>query len=285
MLRLHRPTLLACALLALLILALYASVGAAKPFHTWDWMDIVSEGGTTVLAACWLVMLLSSRPGGMVTRWLSCGLAAILLGNWADLMDEFFKMGKAFQWNHWLEALVGLGMLTLTVGLHYWRHEQAHLSEHLEKRERLFRDHRAFDRITQLADADYLRRQIRLERQRRPDANCAVALLDIDGFHLINRQFGQPEGDRALQAVGHMLLLNLRSDDLLCRYAGDRFALLMPGASEAEAAVLVRHLCDMVGRMRHHAGATLVPLTLRHACAPADSAPEIVLRQLNLAVA
>jgi diguanylate cyclase (GGDEF)-like protein len=285
MLTLHRSTLVTCALLALLILMLYASVGVAKPLYAWDWMDIVSEGGITVLAGCWLVMLLSSRPGGMVTRWLSCGLAAIMLGNWADLMDEFFKMGKAYQWNHWLEALVGFGMLTLTVGLYYWRHEQANLSQHLAKRERLFRDHRAFDRITQLADADYLRRQIRLERQRRPGQDCAVALLDIDGFHAINRAFGQPEGDRALQAVGHMLLLNLRSDDLLCRYAGDRFALLMPDTSEVEAAVLARHLCDMVGRMRHHAGATLVPLTLRHACAPADGAPDKVLRALNLAVA
>jgi diguanylate cyclase (GGDEF)-like protein len=284
MLKLHRTTLLTCTLLALLILILYASVGAVKPLHAWDWMDIVSEGGTTLLAGCWLIMLLSSRPGGMVTRWLAGGLAAIMLGNWADLMDEFFKMGKAFQWNHWLEAMVGMGMLTLTVGLYYWRHEQANLSQHLEKRERLFRDHRAFDRITQLADADYLRRQIRLERQRRPGQDCAVALLDIDGFHLINRMFGQAEGDRALQAVGHMLLLNLRSDDLLCRYAGDRFALLMPGTSEADATILAHHLCDMVGRMRHHAGGTLVPLTLRHACAAADDAPETVLRALNQAV-
>lgn len=284
MLKLHRTTLFACTLLALLILVLYASVGTFKPLRSWDWMDIVSEGGTTVLAGCWLLILLSSRPGGMVTRWLSCGLAAILLGSWADLMDEFFKMGKAFQWNHWLEALVGCGMLTLTVGLHYWRHEQASLSAHLNKRERLFRDHRAFDRITQLADAGYLRRQIRLERQRRPGLDCAVALLDIDGFHAINRTFGQAEGDRALQAVGHMLLLNLRSDDLLCRYAGDRFALLMPGTSAAEAGALARHLCDMVGRMHHHAGATRVPLTLRHACGAADAAPETVLRALNLAV-
>jgi diguanylate cyclase (GGDEF)-like protein len=176
-------------------------------------------------------------------------------------------------------------MLLLTVGLYFWRHEQANLNQHLEKRERLFRDHRAFDRLTQLSDADYLRRQIHLEQQRRPGQACAVALLDIDGFHLINRQFGQREGDRALQAVGHMLLLNLRGDDLLCRYGGDRFALLMPATCPAEAARLARHLCLMVGQMRHHAGATPVPLTLRHACASADGAPEQLLRDLSRAVA
>jgi diguanylate cyclase (GGDEF)-like protein len=285
MLKLHRLTLATCAILALLILALYASAGAAKPLHAWDWMDIASEGGTTALAGCWLVMLLSSRPGGLVTRWLSGGLAAIMLGNWADLMDEFFKMGASQHVNHWLEALVACGMVTVTVGMYFWRHEQAHLNQHLEKRERLFRDHRAVDRITQLADASYLRRQIRLERQRRPGQDCAVALLDIDGFHGINRTFGQREGDRALQAVGHMLLLNLRSDDLLCRYAGDRFAVLMPDTSAVDAASRARHLCAMVGQMRHHAGAVLVPLSLRWAAAPADAGPDAVLGQLNRAMA
>jgi diguanylate cyclase (GGDEF)-like protein len=284
MLTLHRTTLLICFMLALLILTLYAGMGMAKPLHAWDWTDIASEGGATALAGCWLLMLLGSRPGGLVTRWLSAGLAAIMLGNWADLMDEFFKMGPALQWHHWLEALVALGMVTVTVGMYFWRQEQANLNQHLEKRERLFRDHRAFDRITQLADAAYLRRQIRLERQRRPGQACAVALLDIDGFHAINRKYGQQEGDRALQAVGHMLLLNLRGDDLLCRYAGDRFAVLMPDTDEEKAAGLARHLCAMVGQMRHHAGATLVPLTLRHACAPADDAPEALLMQLSRAV-
>lgn len=285
MLKLHRSTLLLCAALASLILALYASVGVAKPFHAWDWLDIASEGGTTALAGCWLVMLLSSRPGGLVTRWLSGGLAAIMLGNWADLMDEFFKIGPGQHVNHCLEALVACGMVTVTVGMYFWRHEQAHLNQHLEKRERLFRDHRAVDRITQLADASYLRRQIRLERQRRPGQDCAVALLDIDGFHGINRTFGQREGDRALQAVGHMLLLNLRSDDLLCRYAGDRFAVLMPGTSAVDAASRAQHLCAMVGQMRHHAGAVPVPLTLRWAAAPADAGPDAVLGQLNRAMA
>jgi diguanylate cyclase (GGDEF)-like protein len=106
-------------------------------------------------------------------------------------------------------------------------------------------------------------------------------LLDIDGFHLINREFGQREGDRVLQAVGHMLLLNLRNDDLLCRYAGDRFALLMPATSPAEADGLARHLTAMVGQMRHHARDGRVPVSLRHACANADAAPDVLLAQLS----
>jgi hypothetical protein len=101
-----------------------------------------------------------------VTRLLALGLAAIMLGSWADCLDEFFHLSKDQVWDNWLEALMPLGMLTLTAGMYYWRQEQFSLNEHLQKRERLFRDHRAFDRVTQLAGADYLRAQIRPDQPR-----------------------------------------------------------------------------------------------------------------------
>ena len=88
-----------------------------------------------------------------------------------------------------------------------------------------------------------------------------------------------------LQAVGHMLLLNLRNDDLLCRYAGDRFAVLMPGVAREDAADYARHLCYMVGQMRHHANDNReIRLSLRHACALTDGVPEVVLAELSRAV-
>ncbi|WP_373987191.1 GGDEF domain-containing protein [Duganella sp. BuS-21] len=281
MLQLHRLTLIVSGLALLGCLFLYATLGTPKPFPMWKWTDIISEGGTAVMAGSWVLFTLSSRPGGLVTRLLAGGIAMIMIGSFADCLDEFFVIGKAARWGHWLEALVPLGMLCLTCGMYYWRHEQFRLNEHLQKRERLFRDHRAFDRITQLANADYLRRQIRHEQSHRPGQPCALVLLDIDGFHAINRQFGQREGDRVLQAVGHMLLLNLRNDDLLCRYAGDRFALLLPGASAAEAEAMARHLSSMVGQMRHHAKDGRVAISLRHASAAADAAPEVLLAQLS----
>ncbi|MBJ7313214.1 GGDEF domain-containing protein [Rugamonas sp. CCM 8940] len=284
MLRLHRLTLFSAALALVVWYLLYANIGTAKPFHTWKWMDIVSEGGTALMAGVWFLFTLSSRPGGRVTNLLAGGLAAIMLGSWADCLDEFFHISKDQVWDNWLEALVPCGMLLLTGGMYYWRQEQFRLNDHLRKRERLFRDHRAFDRITQLANADYLRDQIRLEQSGRPGVDCALVLLDIDRFHLINREFGQQEGDRVLQAVGHMLLLNLRGDDLLCRYAGDRFAVLMPDTGLAEAEALASHLCAMVGQMRHHGKAGAVPVSLRHACSMADAEPDALLGALSRAV-
>lgn len=284
MLRLHRTYLIvaACGLVA--CLALYAGLGDLKPAATWLWMDLIGEGGTAAMTGIWFLLTLSSRPGGLVTRLLAGGLAAIMLGSWADCLDEFFRIDKDQLWDNWLEALLPLGMAILTAGMYYWRQEQFCLNEHLQKRERLFRDHRAFDRITQLANADYLRAQIALEHARLPGRPCALVLLDVDGFHRINREFGQREGDRVLQAVGHMLLLNLRNEDLLCRYAGDRFAVLMADTAQAEAEELARHLCFMVGKLRHNASQGPVVLSMRHACSMAGGEPEALLAGLSRAV-
>lgn len=247
---------------------LFVGAGMVIPVAEWDWVDIASEGGTSLLAALWCLIVLSSRPDWLVTRLLSGGLACIMLGSWADCLDEVVDVDKAALWDNALESLLPLGMLVLTVGMAYWRLEQATLSDHMRKRERLFRNHRPFDRITQLADAAYLREQLRLESRRNDGQGCALVLFDIDEFHRINREHGQAEGDRVLQAVAHMLLLNLRNEDLLCRYAGDRFAVLMPGLHEGEARDAAQHLCRMVR------------ISLRHGCAPAQGAPDALLSDL-----
>ena len=261
------------------VVILFTGVGHVIPVVQWDLVDIASEGGTAMLAALWCLLVLSSRPDGVVTRLLAGGLASIMLGSWADCLDEVFDVEKTAMWDNVLEALLPLGMLILTVGMVYWRREQATLSDHMRKRERLFRNHRPFDRITQLADAAYLRAQLQIE-SKRDDAGGSLVLFDIDAFHRINREHGQAEGDRVLQAVAHMLLLNLRNDDLLCRYAGDRFAVLMPGLGEPEARVAADHLCRMVSSMRHHAAGARVAITLRHGCAPARGAPDALLADL-----
>jgi diguanylate cyclase (GGDEF)-like protein len=284
MLAAPRFALIVMTLLAGVFVLIYASLGEAKPLAVWNWMDIVGEGGTALMSALWVMLVLSSRPSGRVTSLLAGGLAAIALGAWVDSLDEFFAIPKTQLWDNWLESLLMPGgMLTLTAGLYFWRQEQFSLNDHMRKRERLFREHRAFDRITQLADAEYLRRQIRLEQARSADQPCALILLDVNQFHQINRQYGQAEGNRVLQAISHLLLLNLRSDDLLCRYAGDRFAVLMPATTRDDASRMAHHLEHCVRLLAHHtqAGSERLRITARVASAVADQEVDTLLERLN----
>ena len=69
-----------------------------------------------------------------------------------------------------------------------------------------------------------------------------MVLLDVDAFNDINRRFGHNEGDRFLQALVELVLLNLRNEDLLCRYAGDRFLILLSDTGEELATDKARQL-------------------------------------------
>lgn len=262
-------------LAALALLLLYAAIGEAKPMSDWRAIDLIGEGGTAAMAAAWMWIVLESRPAGRVTLLLALGLAALALGSWADGLDEVFSMQAApGRIDKLIESgLTPLGMALLTAGLIGWRREQFALSEHMEQRERLFRDHRAFDRITQLASTDYLREQVIHERARRPEAPAALLLLEIDGLQPLWREGGRRDAVRALRAVTHQLLLNLRRDDLLCRGAGDRLVVLLPATPEAAAERCAAHLARMVRLMSFDAGAGARPaaLGLRWACTAVDA--------------
>ena len=62
--------------------------------------------------------------------------------------------------------------------------------------------------------------------------------MDLDDFKVINDAYGHPIGDLALCTVGEQLLEHIREVDILCRFGGDEFAILLP-ATNAEGCQLV----------------------------------------------
>jgi diguanylate cyclase (GGDEF)-like protein len=233
------------ALLATLALALYAWQGHAKTFDQWNWLDICSEGGSAMVALWWSRVVRNARPPGRVSDLFTHGLELIALGDWVDFLDEFFKLDHSAWWGHALESGMGLcGTLALTAGLFLWRQEQHWITAQLRRRERLFRDHRAFDRVTHLADAGYLRRQLLLEAQNAQP--CALLMVELADAVPLARELGPEDHDRLLWHLGQLLLLNLRRDDLLCRYAGERMAVLLPRTDAAEAQRLGEMLAHAV---------------------------------------
>lgn len=272
---------------ALLMTLLFLSVGTLKPMAAWHWLDIAGEGGTALLAGYWAHLVIGSRPGGRVTLWLAGGLTVVMLGTWADCLDEVFVKEGGIASLKWIESvLTPLGMLAVTWGMLMWREEQMALSVHMRKRERLFRDHRELDRTTQVANSDYLLRQITLEQARNPQEPSALVLIDLHSFNHLEREHGPAEADRALQAVAHQLLLNLRHRDLLCRYAGHRFVVFMPSTSLTDSQRMGAQLCNMVAAMCFHTlqGDVRVRIDARMACAVANTQAQSLLTALNAAV-
>lgn len=283
--------------LGLLVLAanigvlLNLAFGTPKAFHEWQWLDIIGEGGTALFVLLWLVLVLKSRPTGRVTNYLSIGLCCIFFSWWMDVLDEFIRLPKHLGWNHWLESgPMPVGMILLTLGLYHWHREQQAINQQMEKRERIFREHRLFDKLTPLGGADYLKRQVSdcmaqsLEQQQ----PLSLLALDIDDFASLNQHYGHAEGDSVLQALSQLLLLNLRRHDLLCRLAGDRFVVLLPNTGESQARLLALELQQAVQSLAHKTRqhGERVYLSASTAVVMAfNEAPDELLKRLNLALA
>lgn len=71
-----------------------------------------------------------------------------------------------------------------------------------------------------------------------------VALFDLDSFKLVNDRFGHLAGDRILRDAGALFLASIRSDDLIARFGGDEFVLLMEAVSAGQVRAVVERLTD-----------------------------------------
>src|SRR6516162_5018473 len=83
----------------------------------------------------------------------------------------------------------------------------------------------------------------------RTRTSLAVALIDIDHFKTVNDSFGHLAGDRALRTVARALTIFLREYDLVGRFGGEEFALLLPQAKAQDAYRIAERIRSHIGSM------------------------------------
>ncbi|HAM20066.1 MAG TPA: GGDEF domain-containing protein, partial [Alteromonas macleodii] len=212
--------------------------GNAKESTVISGLDIVGEGSIAFLTLAWMLAALASRPPGKVTSLLTIGLGFFLFSVSLDFLDEFFHYPEEAYWLSMIESYpAAVGMVVMTAALYQWHLEQRALNLQLRRREWDFRDHDAIDPITQLYRAEYWKTQINKLQQ--SGKSAVIAIIDINNFSLFNQKHGYTEGDRYLRDIAQLVIMNLRQQDLACRYAGDRFAILMPDVSPMQADVIL----------------------------------------------
>lgn len=69
-----------------------------------------------------------------------------------------------------------------------------------------------------------------------------VVMIDFDEFKQINDNYGHPVGDEALRSVSRMLLENIRTCDVVGRWGGDEFMIILPGCPGEEIEIILRRI-------------------------------------------
>ena len=100
------------------------------------------------------------------------------------------------------------------------------------------------DGLTGVKTHRYLMETLSSEWKRSTRANrpFALVLMDLDRFKFVNDFYGHLEGDVVLQRVGHILEQNCRRSDVVARYGGDEFVILMPETTVEQARQLASKL-------------------------------------------
>jgi two-component system cell cycle response regulator len=76
------------------------------------------------------------------------------------------------------------------------------------------------------------------------DTDLSCVMIDLDGYKRLNDTYGHQVGDKLLVAAGKVIGANMRQMDVAARYGGDEFVLLLPRASDAEAANAAQRIRD-----------------------------------------
>jgi diguanylate cyclase (GGDEF)-like protein len=83
----------------------------------------------------------------------------------------------------------------------------------------------------------------------RTRARSAVLMVDLDHFKRLNDTYGHHAGDDVLASVAHVLQTTTRRTDIVARFGGEEFSILLPGVSEEEACQAAERIRDQIAAL------------------------------------
>ena len=108
------------------------------------------------------------------------------------------------------------------------------------------------DSLTGLFNHTSIRNRLGQEiaRSARNGQPLSLAMVDIDSFKKVNDSYGHASGDRVLKALSHLFTRRLRQSDIVGRYGGDEFVVVMPNTSDKDAYQMLNDLREAFSMLR-----------------------------------
>jgi diguanylate cyclase (GGDEF)-like protein len=119
------------------------------------------------------------------------------------------------------------------------------------------------DPLTNVFHHRYLKTRLEeeLERARKSNQPVALLMLDLDNFKLVNDTYGHLIGDEALRCVTAVLHSACRASDVIGRYGGDEFMILLPDTSPTQAITIAERIdVELAAQELRPGGGAVIPL-------------------------
>jgi diguanylate cyclase (GGDEF)-like protein/PAS domain S-box-containing protein len=116
----------------------------------------------------------------------------------------------------------------------------------------LLREQAQKDGLTGINNRQYFEQLARdeFEKAKRFKSNLCLVMIDVDKFKKINDIYGHQAGDLVLKQIAQTLSQNIRDFDILGRYGGDEFIMLMPNTSYAESMISINRIKETIESLR-----------------------------------
>lgn len=108
------------------------------------------------------------------------------------------------------------------------------------------------------------------ERCQRDGGSGCVVILDLDHFKRVNDTWGHQAGDTVIKALANLLRNRLRSTDLIGRYGGEEFVVVMTACGLAEARPVIQAIVDGFANLEFRVGESRFHVTVSAGLAPLD---------------
>mgnify|MGYP001104455146 FL=1 len=217
-------------------------------------LAFVSTGAFTAgMFVLGLVSAWRQRPSAryflLATFFGMLGVGLTAMSVWGKIPFSLFTF-------HAAEIGLLIEATLLALALAHWmrQHREArYLAEQVARQDALtqLNNRRAFQEAAQLL----------VDTSTRHDRPLSLVMMDIDHFKSINDRYGHKTGDEALVAVANMLKRMSRSSDVVARWGGEEFILLLPETGLQQAVNHAERLRRAVSELRIPAGDGVLSMT------------------------
>ncbi|WP_280540580.1 GGDEF domain-containing protein [Chromohalobacter sp. 11-W] len=167
------------------------------------------------------------------------------------LLDLPLKLAVPFQPEPWFWIFVLQGPF-FWMGLRMMIHSLYDMSTQALLGEYHSRRLASLDPLTELFNREgWFREALSIRGPGRTPLPASLLFSDLDGFKTINDTYGHMAGDELLRHIANAMSDALRSDDILARWGGDEFVILLPGTNPEASRIVAQRLIDITTDIEH----------------------------------